>query len=185
MQQSTNRPQATPAHAALVSIDRQVATLEKRREEMRAEMARLEAETRQVDVDLKHLRDAKRSLSLLGANPDDRPNHLGELPDVPEDFAKRRIQRPDAQAWQVRQQAYRILKDQGHPLSRIEIYDRLKALGVEIDHPTPAKRLGRILTDAKEEFVYRDNGYWIAGEPITVAAERPKRFRTRRKPKEI
>jgi hypothetical protein len=184
MQQPSNQPQGRLNHAAMVPIDRQVATLEKRREEIRAEITRLEAETRQVELDLRHLRDAKRSLSLLGANPDDGPNHLDELPDVPEEFAKRRIQRPDTQAWQVRQQAYRILKDQGHPLSRIEIYDRLKALGVEIDHPTPAKRLGRILTDAKEEFVYRDNGYWIAGEPITIAVERPKRFRTRRKRKE-
>ncbi|NTI16098.1 keratin [Agrobacterium rhizogenes] len=184
MPAAVKEPQKNPTQETSAAIDRDIAAFEQRRDEIRAQIDRLGVEARQVELNLKHLRDAKRSLSLIDVNHPEGPSHIDELPTAPEDFAKRRIERPKTQTWQVRQQAYRILKDQGHPLSRNEIFERLTALGVQIDHPTPAIRVGRILTDT-EEFEYRDNGYWIAGEPITVPVSRPKRFRTRRKPKEM
>lgn len=179
-----NSSSAASTHRAIAAIDRDVAVVEERLTKIRSVISQLNDEARQAEARLKHLRDARRSLNLAGTDPEGQSSSIEELPEAPVGFAKRRIERPDSQAWQVRQQAYRILKDQGHPLSRNEIFDRFSELGIEIDHPEPEKRLGRILTDA-EEFEYRDNGYWPKGEPITVLVERKKRNRRRRKSKEM
>ncbi len=176
-----------PGHInkVITSIERDLAVLTKRREQIVAEIERLDGEARTIDESLKHLEHAKVSLSRAPTRHVSVKTTAGAelqsaLPEVPEGFAKRQMERPKSQAWQIRQLAYQVLKAQGHPLSRAEIYEKLLSLGFIIEHRTPAKHLGRILTDSKE-FEYRENGYWIAGEPITATNQRHKRFRSRKK----
>ncbi len=172
-------------NSVITAIERDLANLTKRRQQIDAELKRLDGEARTIDESLKHLESARVSLSRVSTqhvapeSPVDVPLATA-LPEVPTSFAKRRMERPSSQAWQIRKHAYQVLKAQGHPLSRAEILEKFLALGFVVEHHSPAKHLGRILTDA-QEFEYRENGYWIAGEPITSTYQRDKRFRSRKK----
>ena len=76
----------------------------------------------------------------------------------------------------VRQRAKEILRAAGRPMGRPEILSVLLEDGIDIPGEKPAQRVGKILW-MSDDFEYRDNGYWLAGEPILPDAAPKKRFR--------
>lgn len=76
----------------------------------------------------------------------------------------------------VRQRAKEILKAAGRPMGRTEILALLLEDGIDIPGEKPAQRVGKILW-MSDDFEYRDNGYWLAGESILPDAVPKKRFR--------
>lgn len=166
--------------AILASLDEQITRQGIDIDALKQEIEKLTLQVREREKDVSRIREAKRQLTLIQTTQLEAEEIASEALKVPEGFAKRHAERKNGQAWQVRQQAYLILKETGHPLSRAELLEKMTAAGFVIDSPRPLHRIGKILWEAKDAFVYHDNGYWLVGEPVTEPVERIKRFRTRK-----
>ncbi|MGO6924806.1 hypothetical protein ACCS55_09125 [Rhizobium ruizarguesonis] len=173
----TSDPDKAIGHV-LATLDQQLALHGLEIDALKQHIDSLVEKVREKEKAVSRIREARRQLALLQPTSPTDENSAIIHTEVPDDFAKRQKQRKSSQAWQVRQQAYRILKETGHPLSRAEILAKMEADGFVVDSPRPGPRVGKILWDAKDAFIYRDNGYWLVGEPVTEPVERIKRFRT-------
>jgi hypothetical protein len=164
----------------VASLDEQIARHEVDIDALKQNIEKLAEQVRTREKAVSRIREARRQLTLVRPTELESEKIALEPLKVPEGFAKRYSERKNGQAWQVRQQAYVILKETGHPLSRAELLEKMTAAGFILDTPRPGHRVGKILWEAKDAFEYRDNGYWIVGEPVTEQVDRGKRFRTRK-----
>lgn len=126
----------------MIEIDRQIGYVEHASETLR--------ET------LEGLRQARRALAKLSSSPSDA--------DVPDDFAARKRERKGSRAWTVRKWAYRILKEEGRPLTASELTERLHKAGVNLGEARRVQIVTKIMWAAKE-FSHTDLGYWFAESP--------------------
>lgn len=63
-------------------------------------------------------------------------------------------------------EAIRVLKERGHPMTRRALHDALWKRGVEVRGTDPVKTLGTILWRATDDVVQLDGyGYWPKGIP--------------------
>ena len=164
----------------VASLDEQIARHESDIDALKENIEKLTEQVRTREKAVSRIREARRQLTLVQPSELASGKIAPEPIKVPEDFAKRYSVRKSGQAWQVRQQAYMILKETGHPLSRSELLAKMTEAGLILDTPRPGHRVGKILWEAKDAFEYRDNGYWIVGEPVTEQVDREKRFRARK-----
>jgi hypothetical protein len=86
-------------------------------------------------------------------------------------FAKRQRERRSSLAWQVRQEASRILSEAGRPLTRSELLTGLINSGIYVGKDDPAKKVGKIMWDAKE-FRHTGAGYWFSDAAVESLTER-------------
>ena len=93
---------------------------------------------------------------------------------IPNNFGKRLRERAGSLAWNIRREAYIILKTVGYPLNRTELLERLNEAGHLLDRNDAAKMVGKTLW-AADEFVTVDRGYWLADTPLPDAQEIPER----------
>jgi hypothetical protein len=133
--------------------------------ELETDIAGWQAELEQLRAKITKARKAHEMLRSI--HTPDGDDGRGD-----DEFAPRRRERKQSEAWKIRQGAYRAILRAGRPLSPAEILLSLKNDGVIIDGSKPTNKVYRALWDAKGEFVRTDAGFLLANEPADASVPR-------------
>lgn len=155
----------------LAQIDAKISLGQSEAQSLKAQIAQLNSHLERCESENRELISMRERIAAL------HQTEIEKNIQPPQGFASRQRQRVNSISWRVRRHAYIALKSAGHPMSRAELLEKVLEAGIEISASNPAHAVAKILWAAKE-FEYKDNGYWIAGEPMPHLATRPKRFRS-------
>lgn len=84
----------------------------------------------------------------------------------------RRRPRQGSLANLIRMKVSEILRENGKPMTRSEIHEKLISKGVTLEMNQPLKRVSKILWDARE-FESTANGYWFSAVADLRAGDEP------------
>jgi len=111
-----------------------------------------------------------RKLFGTGPEPSDTPGMRKSDPETRTGASKERRLGPPEFA----DMAERIIKDEGHPMSRTELVAALEARGADLPSDDKPRYLGTIMWRQRVRFVnIPGKGYWLRDEPNEAAGYAP------------